>query len=263
MKGDAVAEPSPQDEEPTGPRHPLAWSYGLLGVALAAGAPVGALGLRLLFGVRDPIAELRSHAFFYLYQLVGTSLVFGATGVMAGLRVERLRRGRDRYRSLAEHDALTEISNVRAFQARYRRALERAARFREPISLLLLDVDRLKELNDRFGHSCGTAALVHVARTLAACKREDDLAARWGGDEFVLLMPGADAASARRQADAILERLRENPLRHGGLEHVVSVTIGVATSVPPSAEENLFDRADAALYEGKREGRGRVREAAG
>ncbi len=253
---------SPRPDDPPRKSRPLVLAlYTLLGLVLGIGAPAGALLLRSLAGARDPWVELRSNSFFYLYDLIGTSLVFGVAGFIAGLRAEKLRRGRDLYHALSERDPLTHLANAQGFQDHYRRSVEHAARFREPLSLLLIDVDKLKSLNDDFGHSCGSAALVHVAGTLAACKRADDVAARWGGDEFTLLMPGADGAAARRQARAILDRLRDSPMLHGGLSHAVSVTIGAASSGSDGAN-GLFDRADAALYAGKRDGGGRLSEAA-
>ncbi len=237
------------------------WRYTLAGVALGIGAPAGALLLRMAAGTPDPAADLRSNAFFYLYELVGTCAVFGAAGLVAGLRAEKLRRGRDHFQELSKRDPLTGLANAQAFQDHYRRSIDRAGRFGEPVSLLLLDVDKLKSLNDRFGHSCGSAVLVHVAEALRACKRTDDLAARWGGDEFTLLMPGADAAAARRQAHAILERLGRAPLQHGGISHAVTVTIGAASLTAEGTGGDLFDRADAALYSGKRAGGGHLEEA--
>ncbi len=240
-----------------GPSIPFAWLYGLLGVLLGVGGPAGAFVLRLLAGAPEPLEELRKNAFFYGYDLFGSCFVFGVAGFIVGRRADRLRLGRDRYRELSERDALTGLVNARAFLQRYRRAVEHAARFDEPISLLIVDVDGLKEINDSLGHACGSAALLQVARTLADRKREDDMAARWGGDEFALLMPGAGAAAAKRQAEAILERVRESPVALGDDHRAISVTIGVATGTGASGD-NLFERADRALYEGKRAGRGRI-----
>lgn len=227
---------------------------------LGVGAPAGALALRLVTGGLAASEELSANAFFYLYQLVGTCLVFGTAGFFVGRRADRLPSGRDRYRELSERDPLTGLVNARAFVGRYRRAVEHALRFREPLSLLVIDVDRLKALNDSLGHSFGSAALRRVASALTDSKREDDMAARWGGDEFTLLMPGADAPAARRQAEAILDRLRRAPLVKGDEARTLSVTIGIATSQAGRASEDLFERADRALYEGKRSGRGQVKE---
>jgi diguanylate cyclase (GGDEF)-like protein len=238
----------------------LAWRYALLAGVLGIGAPGGALAVRVLAGVHDVGTELRVHAFFYLYELIGSCLVFGIAGYLAGRRADRLRSGRDSYRVLAERDPLTSLANARTFLEHYRRSLEHAERFHEPLSLLVVDVDQLKEINDVLGHAFGTTALLRVAHVLTTCKRDTDLAARWGGDEFALLMPGADEEAARRQADAIVGTLGSEPVRADGKERVVSVTIGIATAIgrPP---ESLFERADRALYEGKRTGRGQVRSA--
>jgi len=230
------------------------WRETLLGIVLGVGAPAGALLLRLFGGVRDVPAELSRNAFFYLYALVATSFVFGLMGCLEGRRANRIRSSRDEYRDLSEHDDLTALANARAFAAHQRRAAEHSARYREPLSLLLLDVDQLKAINDTLGHKAGGAALVRVAEVLNECKREDDLAARWGGDEFALLMCGADVVAARRQAESIVERLRTHPLRVGTRERPISVTIGISTSVGGNARD-LFDRADRALYAGKAAGR--------
>ena len=251
---------APADRLPAsgrGPRMPAACSYALIGLFLGLGAPAGALAIRILGGVSDVSEELRQHEFFYRYQLAGSCAVFGFAGWILGRRADRYRAGRDLYRDLAEHDALTNLANARAFLDHHRRAVEHVARYHEPISLLLFDVDGLKAINDEFGHAFGHAALVHVASVLRDCKREDDVAARWGGDEFALLMRGADEAAARRQSEAILERLRARPLRSGGVERPVSVTIGIATARGDEAR-TLFERADAALYAGKAAGRDRA-----
>lgn len=156
---------------------------------------------------------------------------------------------------------MTHLSNARAFRNRYRRAIEHAATFREPISLLIVDVDGLKAINDRWGHSFGSAALLHVAQVLSESKREEDLAARWGGDEFAVLMPGANSMAAERVARRIIEGVRERVVRHQGREFPLTVSIGISTRLSPSASDDLFEPADRALYEGKRHGRDQARVA--
>ncbi len=244
---------------PDGSADSHALRFTLIGAVLGLGGPAGALFLRMLGGARVP-EELRANAFFYLYQLIGTCLVFAAAGFAAGRRADRLRLGRDQYRELSELDSLTRLANAETFRRHYDRSLERAARSAEPISLMLIDVDRLKDLNDELGHSFGSAALRHVARVLDESKRAGDLAARWGGDEFTLLMPGTEADTASRRAESILERLRAAPVRVDGRERTVTATIGVATA-SGAAEADLFEVADRALYAGKRAGRDQVRAA--
>src|SRR5262249_60724868 len=108
---------------------------------------------------------------------------------------------------------LTNLVNARAFWSRYERATGHAARFGEPLSLLLLDIDGLKAINDELGHAYGSAALRHVARVLEETKRDEDTAARGGGAEFAVLMLGAAKEAARRRSDAIRQRLRRSRVR--------------------------------------------------
>jgi diguanylate cyclase (GGDEF)-like protein len=238
---------------------PAAWRYAAGGLLLGVGAPAGALLLRAAVAGLDVVADLKDHTFFYLYGLIGTCIVFGVAGYLVGRRADGLREGRDRYLTLAEHDDLTRLLNARAFRERYERAIEHAHRFGEPISLLLADVDSLKQINDRGGHSAGNEALRQVARVLERSKRAGDLACRWGGDEFAVLMPGADATAAVRLAQTILDNLRARQTPAAGSRQSVSVTIGVATATGPAPSQNLFGLADGALYEGKRGGRGQFR----
>ena len=193
--------------------------------------------------------------------LVGTCLVFGYMGSLAGRRADRLRESRDRFHQLSETDDVTELPNARAFDERVRRALEHAKQFREPLSLLIVDVDSLKGINDRWGHAVGSATLRHVAALLSDCKRQGDFAARWGGDEFTILMPGADSDAAARLAQSIVERLRATPVVLKGEGYAVTVTVGCATLRGPGTGSDLFIRADRALYEGKLRGRNQYRVA--
>jgi len=227
--------------------------YTLFGIASGTGAPLGALLIRLASGTVSSAAEIRAHLFYYLYELVGTCLVFGIGGFFAGRRADRLAASREEFQRLAVHDELTGLSNQRAFEQRYRRAIGRSFRFGEPLSLLLIDIDGLKTINDRWGHAVGSEALRHVARILETEKRADDMAARWGGDEFVLLMPGADVSAAQRLAEGILKRTRSSQLKSTPLR--VGVTIGIVSEVASSPEHDFFGAADRALYEGKAAGR--------
>ena len=234
-------------------------TYPLIGLILGIGAPVGALLLRMAISVGlHPVAELEQNRFFYIYQLLGTSTVFAVAGFIAGVRAERLEAAEQFYQSLAEHDPLTGLYNDRAFRDRYGRAIERASRTGQPVSLLLIDVDYLKKINDQHGHRTGNKALIHVANALRDAKRTTDSAARWGGDEFAILLEGADTAATRRVAESVLARVREKPVAFTRGQLNASVSIGAVCAMKPSASADLFATADSALYEAKRGGRDRL-----
>lgn len=240
-------------------------TYPLIGAVLGAGAPVGSFLLRyLVFPTvrQQPFDDLRANVFFYSYDLVATSLVFAIAGIIAGRRTDRLQRGEAFYHELSEHDALTGLHNHRALLDRYRRALDHAVATREPLAIILVDVDKLKAINDTFGHPAGSEALIHVADALRHSKRAADIAARWGGDEFAILLEDADAAAAMRVAEGVIAHLGRTPLR---LEHTtepVSVTIGICASAQPSSSSDLFAAADRALFAGKARGRSTIEVAA-
>jgi diguanylate cyclase (GGDEF)-like protein len=205
-----------------------------------------------------PMADLAANRFFYIYQLIGTCAAFATAAYVAGGRAERLQRAESFYQTLAEHDPLTGLLNTRAFRDRYERSLERAARIGHPISLLLIDVDNLKRINDQHGHGAGNDALVHVANSLRIAKRTEDSAARWGGDEFVILLESGDDIAARRVANNVLARVRAKPVVAEGGNLRVTVTIGVCTAREVGAGDDLFSVADRALYSGKASGRDRA-----
>jgi diguanylate cyclase (GGDEF)-like protein len=228
-------------------------TYPITGLLLAFGAPAGSFLLRCALNAEvgeHPFADLRANAFFYLYELVATSLVFAIAGFIAGRRADRLRRGEAFYHDLAEHDSLTGLHNGRAFMNRYRRALERAVITRQPLAMLLIDVDQLKAINDAHGHAAGSAALVHVADALRHSKRAADIAARWGGDEFAILLEGADFAASMRVAEGVRAHLA------GTTD--VTVTIGICIAPQPALTSDLFEAADGALLAGKAHGRNTI-----
>jgi diguanylate cyclase (GGDEF)-like protein len=236
-------------------------AYAITGFILGAAAPISAFLIRLMTmpAVRvAPFDDLRANAFFYIYQLIGTSLVFAIAGWLAGARAEKLEQAENFYQSLAEHDPLTGLYNDRAFRDRYSRAIERASRMQQPVSLLLIDVDHLKRINDKFGHRTGNKALIHVAQALREAKRSTDSAARWGGDEFAILLEGADAAATQRVAESVLTHVREKPVPFTRGQLAASVSIGAVCATEFSKEVDLFNLADEALYTAKRGGRNRL-----
>ena len=230
--------------------------YALAGAVLGLGAPVGLLGLRLIrqgLGGRSVIEEIRSDPETYVYTGASTSIAFAVFGGVLGRYADRLAR-------LATTDPLTGLSNARVFHERLRQELGRMDRYPDSLSLLVLDLDSLKHINDQGGHQAGDRALRSVARAIRNGLREIDLGARLGGDEFGVLAPRTTAESALVLGERLRALVRTAGEAASGLGATVS--IGIASLVPSRAERlapgALMAAADEALYRAKREGGDRV-----
>lgn len=242
--------------QPEHERWPKAYVYAAGGLVLSWGAPFGYLLLRLLLGQVEPSfaaieRELAERWVLYTYELVSTSIVFGVLGAILGRKEDLLLM-----QSLTDH--LTGLYNRRFFQVRFAEELSRAERHRTPVSLLLLDVDRLKDVNDQLGHKGGDEALLAVAQALRSSLRKSDLAARFGGDEFAVLTPLTSADATASLAERIQANLSQETRRRG-LPATLTVSMGVADldSVEEPTEQMLYQAADRVLYEAKAAGRNR------
>ena len=160
---------------------------------------------------------------------------------------------------LATVDGLTGTFNHRRFQARLQEEFLRAQRQSDPFSLLMVDIDHFKKINDTYGHPAGDAVLRSVARTLSRLVRETDLVARYGGEEFAILLVKASCAQAAKLAERIREMVERHPVQWEGSAIAVTISIGAAC-YPEDADERaaLIARADRALYASKHLGRNRV-----
>lgn len=164
---------------------------------------------------------------------------------------------------LSREDALTGAHNRRACEERLAEDVARARRGRETLAVAAIDLDKLKDINDRLGHPAGDACLKHLAITVGHNIREGDWLARWGGDEFVVAFWDAESTSA---AEQILERvaddLRRNPARlPWSAQEPVSASAGMAWYKEGESAQELFKRADAALLEAKQRGRNSITRA--
>lgn len=166
---------------------------------------------------------------------------------------------RARLRRLAMFDDLTGAFNHRYLQPRLQEELERAGRTNGEVSLLLLDLDHFKKVNDVHGHKAGDNALRHFADRVRASTRRIDILVRRGGEEFVLIMPQTGITQAHSTASRIQEKLDKEMIEVlPGVSIRQTVSIGVATWDNRESPEELETRADKAMYEGKRQGRNRV-----
>jgi diguanylate cyclase (GGDEF)-like protein len=161
----------------------------------------------------------------------------------------------------ARTDAKTSLANPAHWREVAEREVRRARRSAEPVSVLLVDIDHFKAVNDRHGHLVGDEVLVAVADVLRASARPSDLVGRFGGEEFVVLLSGADLDGAARAAERIRGHVAELRCQIGGIAPLsVTVSVGVATTTGSAGDlPDLLENADAALYRAKGEGRNRVR----
>ncbi len=166
-----------------------------------------------------------------------------------------------RARAEAGTDAVTGCMNHRAMRRRLDEEIGRATRTGGPLSCLLIDLDDFKLVNDRYGHQAGDAMLRAVVHALVGEFRAFDRVARYGGDEFVVILPNAELESAAAAANRALERLRAIPA-HDGVGPGVSASIGVCQWQAPMSTDELLEACDAALLRSKRQGKGRVTRAA-
>jgi diguanylate cyclase (GGDEF)-like protein len=159
--------------------------------------------------------------------------------------------------SEARVDSLTGLANRRAVEEILAAEISRAQRFTHQLALVLLDLDHFKEINDSFGHAAGDAMLREVSRLLLSLARQGDTVGRWGGEEFVVVLPETDLGGAQRFA----ERLRRTIESHVVGEMKTSTSCGVATMLADDSVDELLGAADKALYEAKSNGRNRTESA--
>jgi diguanylate cyclase (GGDEF)-like protein len=159
---------------------------------------------------------------------------------------------------MALRDSLTGLPNRRAFFQRASRSIDEALISATPASVLMIDLDHFKAVNDRHGHDVGDRVLRDFSTVLVGAARAADLPARLGGEEFGLFLPGTDANGALLVAERLLAALRDRSAVSAGASVTLSASIGVAELMPGDSLESLLKRADEALYAAKANGRGRA-----
>lgn len=160
----------------------------------------------------------------------------------------------------ADHDALTQLHNRRSFDLRILEEIERHKRYGLPLSLLMLDIDHFKQVNDTYGHLAGDETLRQLANTLRNTCRGTDFMARYGGEEFVVILPHTDISQAEILAERLRMAISANSTEHEGRNIAITSSIGIATLEPGmiATPSSLIATADAALYLAKAKGRNMV-----
>jgi len=151
---------------------------------------------------------------------------------------------------IATIDVLTRISNRRATQTFLEKELSRAQRYKSEFSVLLIDIDNFKQVNDRWGHAVGDEVLVKTAHLFQSMIRKQDLVGRWGGEEFLIIMPGPCDAGAL--AERVRSEVARAEYRHGSVPFHITVSIGIACANPSASGDEILKQADDALYRAKK-----------
>jgi diguanylate cyclase len=218
-------------------------------------APLRALVANRLEAVATRVREFRAHQ--------------ESRFVAHAARIERMRtriieleketvelhRGLAAERRHARTDVLTGVANRAALDERLLEEIERRKRFPTPVALLVWDIDHFKKINDEYGHRSGDAVLREVARALGARKRATDHLARFGGEEFVMLLVGTALGEAQRVAESLREAVAAMKFGFRGTPVRVTVSCGITELTDADDPQSAFDRADAALYRAKESGR--------
>ena len=229
------------------PRRALRFTLAVLTVFVASSLPnlVGAesdtLGVRLV-----PLTMILAHVMLIL-----------ALNAFARLEPElrQIRRSAEQLERLAYHDFLTGIANRRQVEVLAQIALASAQRRQESFSVLMLDIDHFKRINDTYGHYVGDEILRELAARLRGELRESDIFGRWGGEEFIVITPVTAAEEGQALAERLRESLKAKPLAK---VHAITVSCGVANYRPGDSLDTLVNRADTALYRAKEGGRDQV-----
>ena len=229
---------------------------------IAAAITIAAFGLTQLVASTLALMQgrLGDEVYSALYvQFNFLTLPAGYTGmvifIVAMLASDMLEQSKE----IAIQDQLTNMLNRRGFGEYAAKTYATARRLHRPVAVIMSDIDRFKNINDKFGHATGDLALVHFANLLKVERRVDDILARVGGEEFALILPGTNLKDAMQIADDLCRRLEESPFEIDGASHTMTASFGVASlSSNDSCLSDVIVRADRALYRSKRAGRNRV-----
>jgi diguanylate cyclase (GGDEF)-like protein len=206
-------------------------------------------------GMREVVAWQQMPPNTALGWRIANSLSYVVVVAIAMTGLQRLRRSQAQLALLVTQDQLTNVLNARAFAERLSQELDRNRRYPRPLTLLYMDLDNFKVINDTHGHQTGDAVLRLVADAMKTSVRQADLVGRLGGDEFAVLMPETDAALADGAAKRLVASLRSV---FKGTPNVTASIGVVSCTATDASTDDLLKRADQAMYDAKRQGKDRV-----
>jgi diguanylate cyclase (GGDEF)-like protein len=163
-----------------------------------------------------------------------------------------------KYQQLANLDTLTQLSNRRDALSILTKERARLLRSKEPLSIVLCDVDYFKKINDRYGHNGGDAVLIALAKLFKDTIREQDYVARWGGEEFLFILPKTDADNANVLAEKLQNNLNRNPISYNKSQISVTVSMGIEQFNSSQSIDEVINKADKYLYQAKLSGRDQI-----
>ncbi|HEY5672139.1 MAG TPA: GGDEF domain-containing protein [Malonomonas sp.] len=184
----------------------------------------------------------------------------GESDCAALTQIQNLRRSLEELSQLVRTDPLTGIANYRFFVMALEQEIERTQRNGQPTSLIMLDIDFFKKVNDDWGHEIGNQALIHVSQQILETVRKLDITCRYGGEEFAVILPNTELAASIPVANRIRQQIADSPLQVGDKPLVLTASLGIDTFLPGQSctPEELVQRADHYLYQAKQQGRNQV-----
>ena len=231
-----------------------AWRTFLLQTGLSAAVVVVAL---------IPAIFLRERSYLLVAMLLSTATVVGLSLVCASRLMRLMEEAQDKIATLTTHDELTGLPNRRWFFERLDEEIDRARRYNNALSLIMIDIDRFKDVNDNFGHPLGDLALAEVARLLAANVRTSDIVVRYGGEEFMIIIPESDAEQAAKVAEKLRVVVEVNDISLEGPQLKVTISAGVADlksvqAAKGSVRDAFVLATDKTMHRAKENGRNQV-----
>jgi diguanylate cyclase len=215
------------------------------------------ISMDMWLGSAAPLVKVEEHGLITI-RYFNIALSFAALGTLAHFYSKTVSDMEHRLHSMANTDALTGLSNRRHLLEIAAYELARIARTPRPLSIIICDIDHFKVVNDRHGHACGDRVLALVAKTVNSAVRLQDSVSRWGGEEFLVLLPETDLAAAQVISERIRNAVAAQQTSCDSLTLTVTLTLGVGEWLAGERFEDCIARADDALYVGKQSGRNRT-----